>query len=262
MRNTAMKPVRSLESKLNLPANVHIFANSQDVAGAVSNRIFSQIKRKPASVLGLATGETPRPIYAAMRAAYHRQDASFSHVTTFNLDEYAGLSNDHPDSFAAYMRRELFAHTDFQAERINLLKGDAENLHMEAGAYENAIKAAGGIDLQLLGIGLNGHIGFNEPGSTADSRTRTVRLSEATLTANLPSMTALSAVPSQAITMGIASILEAKEILIIAIGSRKARACLRALQGQQDLSCPASLLATHANVTWLLDEDASEFLDR
>ncbi len=243
------------------PAKVLVLDTSAAVAQAVASHILSKVKKSPASVLGLATGETPKPVYAALVAAYRAGEADFSRTTTFNLDEYAGLADSHPDSFAAYMERELFGATNFQPARVHLLKGDAADMGEEAVAYETAIAASGGIDVQLLGIGSNGHIGFNEPGAPSSSRTRLVELSPSTLEANLSSMTALGAVPRQAITMGMATILDAREIILMATGARKAEAVAKAILQDPDISCPASLLSLHPNVYWYLDHDAASLLD-
>jgi glucosamine-6-phosphate deaminase len=243
----------------NWSADVHVFDTAAEVAEAVAAHILSHVQAVPASVLGLATGETPKPVYEALAAAHKAEQISFSRTTTFNLDEYVGLDHEHPDSFAAYMRRELFGRTNFDPDHVHLLCGDAADIDNEAAAYEKAIVATGGIDVQLLGIGSNGHIGFNEPGSSIDSRTRLVQLSPSTCAANLASMVACDAVPTSAITMGISTILEARQIVVMATGDRKADAVRRAFEAPNS-DCPASFLGSHPNVKWFLDPDAASLL--
>jgi glucosamine-6-phosphate deaminase len=257
--NTMNRPIQQKASSAILPTNVLVYDTTAEVAEAVAGHIVLQIEAKPASVLGLATGETPKPLYAALVAAHRAGKTSFAEATTFNLDEYVGLSPGHPDSFAAYMRRELFDRSDFRAERIHLLNGEAVDVLREAASYEAAIGAKGGIDLQLLGIGSNGHIGFNEPGSGINSRTRLVQLSPETCKANLTSMVACEAVPTSAITMGISTILEARQIIVMATGARKADAVRRAFEAPNS-NCPASFLASHPDVRWLIDRDAASLL--
>lgn len=242
------------------PSRVRVFETPAQMAEAVAERVLTLINQRPAAVLGLATGGTPKPVYDALVKAYRNGRVDFSKTTTFNLDEYIGLRYDHPDSFAAYMDRELFSEANFDREKNHLLRGEAADPEKEAADYEAAIVAAGGIDLQLLGIGSNGHIGFNEPGSPFESRTRVITLSRSTLEANLPSMEALSSVPESAITMGIASIMDAREIIVMATGEHKAEAVANALLKAPDRTCPASGLASHPNVTWFLDRKAAILL--
>lgn len=234
-----------------------ILPTAEDATDAVASHLLSQVRSKPDSLLGLATGQTPRRVYAKLIEAFQAGTVSFSEVKTFNLDEYCGLRGDHPDSFATYMWRELFDNADFDPQNINLISGDAEDGHLEAARYASEFKAYGGVDVQLLGLGTNGHIGFNEPGSARDSRLRVVELSPETLLANKPTLLQLPQVPSEAITMGIADILEAREIIMLATGPAKADAVRESLERAPSTGCPASLLQEHARIHWFLDKAAA-----
>jgi glucosamine-6-phosphate isomerase len=195
-----------------------ILADAPQAANATAERIIAVMQDKPEAVLGLATGATMEPVYAAVVAAYRGGRVSFSRATTFNLDEYVGISPDHPGSYRATMNRLLFDHVDIDLSRTHVPDGMAADPEKAAEAYELHIRQAGGIDLQLLGIGRNGHIGFNEPGSSLDSRTRHVVLHVETLAAN-QGFFADAGVPQSAITMGIATILTARFILALATGA-------------------------------------------
>ena len=234
-----------------------------DVAADVARHVaglFLRALRRPA-VLGLATGGTTLPIYAALVEAHRANGASFRHATTFNLDEYVGLDHEHPASFARFMRGALFDHVDIDPGRVHLLDGAAPDPVAEAARYERAIKAAGGIGLQFLGIGANGHIGFNEPGSPLASRTRCVTLTPSTRDANRRFFGG-GTVPARALTMGIATILDAREIILAATGARKARAVACAIDGPITPECPASALQTHPSATIICDRDAAAGLNR
>lgn len=245
----------------NNSAKIEVFATAQAASEAVADRILATVRSNPKAVLGLATGQTPRRVYAKLVDAVKNGQISFSEATTFNLDEYCGLSASHADSFAAYMQRELFAATDFDGDKINLIDGAAPDMHAEAKRYAQLL-AASQIDLQLLGIGTNGHIGFNEPGSSSDSRVRIVELSEETLNANQPTLIELEEVPGKAITMGIADILGAREIIILATGAAKAEAMRRSIEDLPHAACPASYLSSHGNVHWFLDADSAALLSK
>lgn len=210
-------------------------------------------------VLGLATGGTMVPVYAALAEAVMSGRLSLRDATGFNLDEYVGVPPSAPASFHAYMRRHLLAHADLAPERVHIPDGMAPDLAAEASRYETAIARAGGIDLQLLGIGSNGHIGFNEPGSDFASRTRVVPLDERTRQDNTADF-AGDPVPEQALTMGIGTILEAREILLLAVGARKAEAIAAALEGPLSTACPASALQLHPRVQIICDEAAASKL--
>ncbi|MEJ2022970.1 MAG: glucosamine-6-phosphate deaminase [Maritimibacter sp.] len=230
-------------------------AAAQDLA----QRIIDLVRVKPDAVLGLATGGTMEPVYAALIAA-HRDGLSFARVTSFNLDEYLGLPGSHPASYRATMQRLLFDHIDIDPANTHLPNGMAANLAAEAEDYERRIAAAGGIDLQILGIGRNGHIGFNEPGSAAGSRTRAVNLTASTIEANTRFFAEGEAQPDRAITMGIGTIMEAREVAVLATGMSKAQALSQALTGPVGPACPASILRDHPVASWIADAEAVSLL--
>ena len=222
---------------------------------AVSDRAFAllaeQIRTHPASVLGLATGSTPVGLYRRLAAAA----LDWSQVTTFNLDEYAGLPPEHPQSYRHFMWTHLFRHVNIDPAKVHIPRvaegGDA---------FEKRIVCAGGIDLQVLGIGSNGHIGFNEPGSPHQSRTRRVALAARTIADNARFFSSASEVPHTALTMGIGTIMEARAILLMACGEGKAPAVACALEGPVTLDVPASVLQRHGTVHVLLDKAAASRL--
>ena len=221
--------------------------------------IAAFVGREVNPALGLATGETMRPIYARLVAMNAVGQVDFSPVTTFNLDEYVGVPANHPASFAAFMRANFFDHVNVDPAHINLLTGDAPDPDAEAMRYEGAITAAGGIGLQVLGIGRNGHVAFNEPTSSLASRTRVKTLTEATRRANAAAF-APDPVPRYAITLGIATILSARRCLLIATGQSKAAAVARMIEGPLGADCPATALQMHQETTVVLDEDAAAHL--
>jgi glucosamine-6-phosphate deaminase len=214
------------------------------------------IRRKPDARLGLAAGATPQALYAELIRRNRLGQLSFSRVETFNLDEYLGIGPEHPRSFHRAMRDSLFAHVDIEPANTHLPAGDSADPQAEAKAYEALIKARGGIDLQVLGIGRNGHIGFNEPGSSLGSRTRVKTLSRITLRDNELGEPDFEA-PTMAITMGIGTILDARALLVLATGAAKAAAVAAALEGPLSASCPASAIQLHPEATVLLDSEAA-----
>lgn len=240
-------------------AKITTLPTAEEASQFVAERLVTLVRANPTCRLGLATGQTPRRVYARLVEAAQAGNVSFAEVETINLDEYCGLGQSHPDSFSAYMHRELFSGAGFDASRINLIDGAAADETAEAARYAALVRSRPA-DLQLLGIGTNGHIGFNEPGSPAASRVRVVELSQETLAANQPTLIELDRVPTHAITMGIADILDAREIVILATGAAKADAVFRSLSGQPDDACPASLLGAHGNVHWVMDEAAARLL--
>jgi len=235
---------------------VQIFPTAAATADAVAARLARALQERPALRLGLATGNTFVPIYAALVALHRAGGFSFAEAMSFNLDEYIGLSRGHPASFAAYMHRHLFDHVDLPANngRLPDVHGDIDAACRQ---YEAAIAAAGGIDLQVLGIGRNGHIGFNEPGSSLDSRTRQVELSASTREANRRDFPAGESVPPAAVTMGLGTILAAREILLVATGSAKKAALQTAFRLPPSADCPASALQGHPNITVFCDAAAA-----
>ncbi|MBP2551130.1 glucosamine-6-phosphate deaminase [Neorhizobium galegae] len=238
--------------------SVKIHRTADLACEAVAELIAGRIRREPNVTLGLATGATPRMVYKSLIG---RADVSWRAVRCFNLDEYVGLAPDHPASFAYYMRDLLFDHIDIDPGQGHIPDGSASDVEAAAGAYEKKIADNGGIALQLLGIGRNGHIGFNEPGSAHDSRTREVLLTQSTIDANRGDFPEGETPPATALTMGIGTILEAREIVLLATGSAKAEALAAALQGPVSLDCPASALWRHGAVSVFCDEAAAEKLD-
>jgi glucosamine-6-phosphate deaminase len=208
-------------------------------------------------VLGLATGSTPVRLYREL-ARMHREDGlDFSGVTTFNLDEYAGLPGDHPQSYRAFMWEHLFQHINVPREQVHIPDGMAADVPAECARYEEAIRAAGGIDLQVLGIGTEGHIGFNEKSSSLASRTRIKTLTERTRTDNARFFGSADEVPMHVITMGVGTIMEARQVLLLAFGENKARAIADAVEGPITAMNPASMLQMHPVAKVLLDEAAA-----
>ncbi|MGP4060181.1 glucosamine-6-phosphate deaminase [Halobacillus sp. H74] len=218
--------------------------------------IVEQVHMNPESVLGLATGGTPLGTYRELVQANGNGKIDFTHVSTLNLDEYIGLDSSHPQSYRQFMKRELFDAINISETRTHIPDGRPDDLEEECRRYEALIEAIGPPDLQLLGIGENGHIGFNEPGSDMDGETHIVELTESTRAANARFFDKDEDVPAHAITMGIRSILKSKRILLLASGERKARAIKRLLQGEKDVNFPASALLAHPHVTLVMDQAA------
>ncbi len=239
---------------------VVICKDDAEIAVRTADIISRLLREKPAAVLGLPTGSSPLKMYEEIVRRVGMGILSLKDVRTFNLDEYVGLPEGHPGSYAAYMRRHLIDKTDLAMENAHLPDGRSADLESAAGAYEEAIRAAGGIDLQILGIGLNGHIGFNEPGSSLKSRTRVKTLSEATLKANAADFEGIMA-PTMALTMGIATILEARRVVLLATGPSKAESIAKMVEGPLSANCPASALQMHEKVSVFVDEAAASLLE-
>jgi glucosamine-6-phosphate deaminase len=222
-----------------------------DVLSDRAAEIFlGAIRQKPPIVLGLPTGRTPVRMYERVVAACGRAYHCFRDVVTFNLDEYAGIERTNPGSYYTFMKQHLFNYTDIDPANAHIPNGMAADLAAECARYEEAVAAAGGLDLTFLGLGSNGHIGFNEPGAPFDSRTRVVTLTPSTRAANA-SLFADGNVPTQAITMGIATILESKSIVLLASGEKKRAAIERLQSGEISEEFPASALWKHSDVTVL-----------
>ena len=219
--------------------------------------VLQALAASPEPVIGAATGSSPSPLYSALAAS----GADFSTATWFALDEYVGLPPGHPESYAEVLRREIVQPLGLDPRRVHLPDPHRVDLHDAARRYEQQIAAAGGIDLQILGIGRNGHLAFNEPGAALDSRTRLEALTEDTRRANRRFFDSLEDVPTQCLTQGLGTIMEARHLLLIARGREKAEALARALTGTVSTDCPASVLQTHAQVTVLADEAAASLLD-
>lgn len=214
--------------------------------------IAAQVRLQPESVIGWATGGTMLGLYDALR----QMDVSFKQTRGFNLDEYVGLGPDHPQSYHHYMRQHFYDHIDIEDDRAHVPSGLGDPMDA-AKQYEQLLAQYGPIDLQLLGIGQNGHIGFNEPGAAFDGGTQVTELSDTTIAANSRFFDDKSQVPKDAVTMGIGAILKARKIVLLACGSAKADAVKAMIEGPIDPCCPASALRLHANVDVILDQEAA-----
>jgi len=221
----------------------------QEMCQKAAALLCSQIAEKPNSVLGLATGSTPIGVYKLLVQAHERGEVSFGPLTTFNLDEYCGLGKSDPQSYYYYMNENLFGSVDIDSTRAFIPNGKAEDIAAECAAYEEKITAAGGIDLQILGIGNNGHIAFNEPGEFFEKHTHCVDLDEKTIAANARFFTHPEDVPRRAITMGIKTIFAARKILLLANGAGKKDIMQLALHGPITPKVPASILQLHPDLT-------------
>lgn len=224
--------------------------------------VADAIRANPHLVLGLATGRTMERVYALLVAQHAQNGLSFARITTFNLDEYIGLPPDDPHSYRFYMHEHLFDHVDISPKRTHLPLGTAIDLDAECASYERAISHAGGIDLQLLGIGHSGHIGFNEPLSAMRSRTRTKALSPTTLVQNAPDFGDPSQVPRRAITMGVGTILDSRRCLLLATGESKAGIIAKAVEGPVTAMISASALQLHPRCTVIVDDAAAAELSQ
>lgn len=228
----------------------------QEMSERACKLIIETVKKLNKPVLGLATGSTPEKVYTSLQKEYAKGTVSFQQTRTYNLDEYVGLSRDDPHSYRYYMNDKLFNHIDIPKNQTHIPHGDAPDLEAECERYENLLRQDDEIDLQLLGLGENGHIGFNEPGTPFDTKTHVVNLAESTREANARFFNSLEEVPKQAITMGISTILQSRHILLIVSGTRKQEALDRLLNGGISEDFPASVLQRHPNVTVIADKDA------
>lgn len=219
--------------------------------------IASVVREKPTAVLGLATGRTPLRLYQELIRLHKSEGLDFSRVTTFNLDEYVGLPPTHEQSYRYFMQENLFRHINIDVKRTHVPNGIAADLHAECRSYETRITEAGGIDIQLLGLGRNGHIGFNEPTGSLRSRTWIKILSEQTLKDNSEVFGSIDAMPKHAITMGIGTILDARRCLLLAFGPSKVRAVEHMIEGPLSAICPGSALQLHPRATVILDETSA-----
>lgn len=235
-----------------------IFPSYKEVNKEVTKRVTSIIKKKPDSVLGLATGRTMLGVYRSLVEAYKENKINFSATTTFNLDEYIGFPPGNPITFYSYMQENLFNHININPKNIFIPPSMPGNIEKDCRLYEEMIEKKGGIDLQLLGIGQEGHIGFNEPSSSLQARTRVKTLTEETLRDNFGSIKG----PRFTLTMGIGTIMEAREIILVALGKEKARPIAEAVEGPVSASCPASALQFHPQAKIIMDEEAGSLLKR
>ena len=243
-------------------SNVKIFV--EENYAAMSRRsarmVAAQVAEKPESVLGLATGSTPIGTYEELIRLFNAGEVDFSRVETFNLDEYFPISKENDQSYAYFMRKKLFDFLNISAEKINIPSGEAADHIAECAAYEKKIADAGGIDLQILGIGANGHIAFNEPADVFSAVTRYVELDASTIKANARFFANENEVPRHALTMGIKTIMQTRKILLLASGAGKAEILRDAIFGAITPSNPASVLQLHQDVTVIADKDAAQFL--
>jgi glucosamine-6-phosphate deaminase len=241
--------------------NVVIRADEQAVMRSAYEFVRERVTRKRYRVLGLPTGGTPLRLYEALVAGYRRGEIDFTDVHTFNLDEYLGLGPEHPQSYRHFMQRNFFSQVNVKAENIHFLSGLPADIEAECEQYERTIAGLGGIALQILGIGRDGHIGFNEPTSSLASRTRDKTLTRETVEDNRRYFEREEDVPRWALTMGVGTIMEAREILLLATGRAKADAVAAMVEGPVTAMCTASALQMHARVTVIVDEGAAAKLD-
>lgn len=224
--------------------------------------LAAQIYMKPKCVLGLATGSTPLMMYQELIRMHKEEGLDFSEVTTFNLDEYIGLSEQSENSYHYYMHKNLFNEINIKPENINIPNGMAEDITKECQNYEKRLAKAGGLDLLILGIGKNGHIGFNEPDIKFETKTHKVQLDQDTINANARFFGSVEEVPKYAISMGIGTIMQARKILLLASGKNKAEAVYKMVHGVVTPDTPASILQLHPDVTISLDYEVAELLDK
>ena len=239
---------------------VKVVKNYAEMSKRAADMVADLLEREPSSVLGLPTGSTPIGLYEEL-VRRHKEGLDFSQVTTFNLDEYHGLAADHPASYHYYMEKHLFGHINISRDKINIPTGVAADPVEVCRRYEGKIAQVGGIDLMILGIGTNGHIGFNEPGTPFGSTTDLVDLAPATIEANSRFFEREADVPRKALSMGIRSIMNCRRIILLANGEAKAEAIAGAIQGPVTEALPASVLQLHPDCTFIVDEGAARDLD-
>ncbi len=232
-----------------------VIGTNEEISKQIAEEFIKQVQKKPDSVLGLATGTSPLQVYANMVKANKEGRVSFKKVATFNLDEYIGLEGTHNQSYRYFMNTNLFDHIDIDKKRTHVLKGVGD-YEAYAAQYDDEIASFGGIDLQILGIGSDGHIAFNEPGTSFDSLTHVAELAESTIVDNSRLFNDISEVPTKAVTMGLKSIMNAKKIVLIATGINKAKAIKNLLKGEKTEEVPCSILQDHPDCTIYVDEAA------
>jgi len=239
---------------------VQVYKNEKEIGKAAAKLFAAKIIVKPDCVLGFATGSTPLPTYETLIELNKQGVIDFSSVRTFNLDEYVGISRSHKQSYYRFMFDNLFSKVNINKDNVQVPNPVSDDLEKDCADYDKAIEEVGGIDLQLLGIGSNGHIAFNEPGSTFKFGTNIVTLTENTINDNKRFFNSIDEVPKTAMSMGIGSIMMAKEIVMVVTGKNKAKAVKAMIEGDIDPMCPASVLKLHRSVTVLLDEEAASLL--
>ena len=241
---------------------VVVLDTPDEVAKKAADHVCHMIKKRRSCALGLPTGSTPLGMYKELIARYERNEVDFSQAITFNLDEYVGLSPEHPSSYYKFMSDNFFNHINIPKDNIYIPNGMADDIKQECRDYEKALEHEGGIDLQILGIGRDGHIAFNEPSSSLVSRTRLKTLTEETRQDNAKNFSNLDEVPNHVITMGIGTIMDSRRIVMIATGESKAQAVADMVEGPVSAWCPASILQFHQRVTVIVDKDAASKLKR
>lgn len=240
--------------------NIILCKDYNDMSLITSKLICDEINQKPDITLGLATGSTPVGTYKELIKLYNEGLVDFKNVKTFNLDEYYGLDESHPQSYAYFMKENLFNHININLDNTNIPNGKAEDFKKECDDYDLKIIDNGGIDLQILGIGTNAHIAFNEPSNIFRLGTGLVDLSESTIQSNLRFFNNIDEMPKKAISMGIGSIFQAKKIILLASGKSKAQAIYDTVNSNLDPKVPSSILNLHSNVTLIIDEDSASML--
>lgn len=240
---------------------VIVLNDAIEISKEAADIIVKQVNNNKGSVLGFATGASPVETYKRIIEKYEAGEVSLKHITTFNLDEYVGLARENVNSYFYFMKENLFGKTDVDFDKVNFLSGEADDSEAECKRYWNKIKESGGIDIQLLGIGTNGHIGFNEPGDKFADGPFVVRLTQSTIDSNKKYFEAVGdTMPEYAFTMGIGDIMRARKIILIATGESKAKAVKALVEGEVTPSCPASILKLHADVTVFLDKESASLL--
>lgn len=239
---------------------IHVVDNYMQLSVKAACIVASQVNLKNNAVLGLPTGSTPEGMYQQLVQMHREGIVDFNKVNTFNLDEYLGLSPEHPQSYYYYIHHHFFSHVNVPPQNIHIPPGQAENLEEMCHEYDRLIDTLGGIDLQILGIGANGHIGFNEPNQNLNMQTHVVNLTQDTIKANSRFFASAEEVPRQAVTMGMGSIMKARRIVLLACGASKAAAIKGALSGKITTEVPASFLQLHRKVTFILDKEAAALL--
>lgn len=238
-----------------------IVDNYEEMSKEAARIMASYITLKPNAVIGLATGSTPLGMYEELVNMYNKKEVNFENVKSFNLDEYYGLSKDNDQSYNYYMQENFFKYINIKPENINIPNGVAKDIKEECLSYENRIKEAGGIDIQVLGIGVNGHIGFNEPDVKFEAETHLVQLDDQTIESNARFFESREEVPTTAISMGIKTIMHSRKIVLLANGKSKAEAVIKALTGKITPDVPASILQLHLDVTVIIDKEAASLLN-
>lgn len=240
--------------------NVIIAENYDLLSKKAATIIATEMNEKPDGIFGFATGSSPVGTYKELIKMYEERIIDFSKITSFNLDEYIGLNKEHDQSYYYFMHENLFNHVNMREEYCNIPNGMADDMEAFCNEYENEMQKAGGIDLQILGIGPNGHIAFNEPTVYFPDKTHTVKLTDSTIEANARFFENKDMVPKEAVTMGIGSIMRAKKIVMVVNGKGKAEAVRRMLKEDVNPNVPASILRYHPNVTVILDKEAASLL--